>query len=209
MENTVNIHIVKVWTDIDKLSTIRKFDIFDKIQQEFFQIVTISVLLYDCTTWTLMKQLEKRLDGNYTRMLCAVFNKSWRSPSWPLTIHLTNYPGKTNKTCWALLKKQEPTHNQHSPVDSYTWTHQNWPTSKDLYSSALCEHYMQSRWPTKIGTDNGREWRESVLSAQLADYVLYQRAGCRTTLCRLHTYFKKCCIAISRLWSYLTTTVVH
>ena len=35
-------------------------------------------LLYGCTTWTLTKRLEKKLDGNYTRMLRAILNKSWR-----------------------------------------------------------------------------------------------------------------------------------
>ena len=30
------------------------------------------------TTWTLTKRLEKKLDGNYTRMRRAIFNKSWR-----------------------------------------------------------------------------------------------------------------------------------
>ena len=32
----------------------------------------------DATTWTLTKRLEKKLDGNYTRMLRAILNKSWR-----------------------------------------------------------------------------------------------------------------------------------
>ena len=41
----------------------------------FFQA---SILLYGCTTWTLTKRLEKKLDGNYTRMLRAILNKSWR-----------------------------------------------------------------------------------------------------------------------------------
>ena len=36
-----------------------------------------SILLYGCTTWTLTIRLEK-LDGNYTRMLRAILNKSWR-----------------------------------------------------------------------------------------------------------------------------------
>ena len=31
-----------------------------------------------CTTWTLTKRLEKKLDGNSTRMLRAILNKSWR-----------------------------------------------------------------------------------------------------------------------------------
>ena len=37
-----------------------------------------SILLYGCTTWTLTKRLEKKLDGNYTRMMRAILNKSRR-----------------------------------------------------------------------------------------------------------------------------------
>ena len=37
-----------------------------------------SILLYGCTTWTLTKRLKKKLDGNYTRILRAILNKSWR-----------------------------------------------------------------------------------------------------------------------------------
>ena len=32
----------------------------------------------DTTTWMLTKRMEKKLDGNYTRMLRAILNKSWR-----------------------------------------------------------------------------------------------------------------------------------
>ena len=38
----------------------------------------MSILLYECTTWTLTKRLEKKLNGNYTRMLPAILNKSWQ-----------------------------------------------------------------------------------------------------------------------------------
>ena len=41
----------------------------------------MSILLYGCTTWTLTKRLEKRLDSNDTRMLRAILNKSWRQYS--------------------------------------------------------------------------------------------------------------------------------
>ena len=41
----------------------------DKMKRSFFQAVVASILLYGCTTWTLTKRLEKKLDGNYTRML--------------------------------------------------------------------------------------------------------------------------------------------
>ena len=36
------------------------------------------ILLYGCNTWTLTKPMEKKLDSNYTRMLRAILNKSWR-----------------------------------------------------------------------------------------------------------------------------------
>ena len=40
--------------------------------------ISLSILLYGCSTWTLTKRLEKKHDGNYTRMLRAILNKSWR-----------------------------------------------------------------------------------------------------------------------------------
>ena len=55
-----------------------KSDITDKMKRSFFQAAVASILLYGCTTWTLTKRLEKKLDGNYTRMLRAILNKSWR-----------------------------------------------------------------------------------------------------------------------------------
>ena len=45
--------------------------------RSFFQTAVVSILLYGYTTWTLAKRLEKKLDGNYTRMLRAILNKSW------------------------------------------------------------------------------------------------------------------------------------
>ena len=48
------------------------------MKRNFFQAAVTSILLYGCTTWTLTKRLEKKLDGNYTRMLQAILNKSWR-----------------------------------------------------------------------------------------------------------------------------------
>ena len=68
----------KAWTAINRLSTIWKSDLTDKMKRSFFQAAVTSILLYGCTTWTLTKRLEKKLDGNYTRMLRAILNKSWR-----------------------------------------------------------------------------------------------------------------------------------
>ena len=44
----------------------------------WFQAAVILILLYGCTTRTLTKRMKKKLDSNYTRMLQAILNKSWR-----------------------------------------------------------------------------------------------------------------------------------
>ena len=48
------------------------------MKRSFFQAAVVSILLYGCTTWTLTKRLKKKLEGNYTRILRAILNKSWR-----------------------------------------------------------------------------------------------------------------------------------
>ena len=68
----------KAWTAIDRLSIIWKSSLTDKMKRSFFQAAVVSILLYGCTAWTLTKRLEKKLDGNYTRMLRAILNKSWQ-----------------------------------------------------------------------------------------------------------------------------------
>ena len=77
-EKDIDTRLTKAWTVIDKLSIIWKSDLTDKMKRSFFQAVVVSILLYGCTTWTLTKRLEKKLNGNYTRMLRAILNKSWR-----------------------------------------------------------------------------------------------------------------------------------
>ena len=51
------------------------------MKRSFFQATVVSILLYGCTTWMLTKWLEKKLDGNYTRMLRAILNRSWQQHS--------------------------------------------------------------------------------------------------------------------------------
>ena len=77
-ENDIDTRLTKAWTAINRLSIIWKSDLTDKMKRSFFQAAVASILLYGCTTWTLTKRLEKKLDGNYTRMLRAILNKSWR-----------------------------------------------------------------------------------------------------------------------------------
>ena len=74
----IETRLTKAWTAINRLSIIWRSDITDKMKRSFFQAAVTSILLYGCTTWTLTKRLQKKLDGNYRRMLRAILNKSWR-----------------------------------------------------------------------------------------------------------------------------------
>ncbi len=56
-EKDIDTQLTKTWTAIDKM------------KRSFFQAAVVSILLYGCTIWMLTKRLEKKLDGNYTRML--------------------------------------------------------------------------------------------------------------------------------------------
>ena len=77
-EKDIDTRLTKAWSAIDRLSIIWKANLTDKMKRSFFQAAVVSILLYGCTTWTLTKRLEKKLDGNYTRMLWAILNRSWQ-----------------------------------------------------------------------------------------------------------------------------------
>ena len=77
MKATFSVNVNKVTPylrDLDNYTIL----IFDEIKQEFFQAVTMWVLLYGCTVGTLIKYLGKKLDGNNSMMLHAVSKKSWK-----------------------------------------------------------------------------------------------------------------------------------
>ena len=67
-EKDIDTRLTKAWTAIDRLSIIWKSDLTDKMKRSFFHAAVVSILLYGCTTWTLTKRIEKKLDGNYTRI---------------------------------------------------------------------------------------------------------------------------------------------
>ena len=80
-ETNINTRLAKAWTANDSPSVIWKSDLTDRIKRSFFQAAVVSILLYGCTTWTLTKRMEKKLDGNYTRTLLEILNRSWRHHS--------------------------------------------------------------------------------------------------------------------------------
>ena len=94
-EKDIDTRLTKSCTAINRLSIIWKSDLTDKIKRSFFQAAVTSILLYGGTIWTLTKRPEKNLDGNYTRMLRAILNKSW-----------CNTPQDTNSTATCLLSRK-------------------------------------------------------------------------------------------------------
>ena len=76
---------------------------------------------------------------------------------WSLTSYLENKRHKIRET---LLKKQGRTHKWCSSMNPYTWTCQYWPTSKNLFTSALCGQRMKFGRPAKSDGYNQDGWRE-------------------------------------------------
>ena len=104
----------------------------------------MSILLYGCTTWMLTKRLEKKLDGNYTRMLQAILNRSWRLH--PTVLQLYGHLPPITKTiqvrrtrhaghCWR--SKDKLISNVLLWTPSYGRAKAGWPAR--TYIQQLCE----------------------------------------------------------------------
>ena len=92
-ENDINTRLAKAGTVIGRLLAILKSDL----------TAVVPILLCGCTTWTLTKRMKKRLDGNYTRMLRAVLNKSRRQR--PTKQKLFGHLPPITKTIQVILTK--------------------------------------------------------------------------------------------------------
>ena len=166
-EKDIDMQLTKAWTAINKLLVIWKSDLTDKRKHSFFQAVVVSVLLYGCTTWTLTKRLEKKLDGNYTRILRAILNKSWRQ--YPTKHQLNGHQPPIMKTI-QVRRTRHARHCRRSRdeliSDVLLWT----PTygrakagpPAQTYIQQLCEDMGCS--PEDLpGAMNDREkWRERI-----------------------------------------------
>ena len=77
-QRDISIRIAKAWSASNKLDKIWKSNLSRKLKIQFFRATVETVLLYGAECWTLTKQLQKRLDGCYTRLLRASLNISWK-----------------------------------------------------------------------------------------------------------------------------------
>ena len=152
-EKDIDTRLTKAWTAINRLSTIWKSDLTDKMKRSFFQAAVASILLYGCTTWTLTKRLEKKLDGNYTRMLRAILNKSWRQH--PTRHQLYGHLPPITKTI-QVRRTRHAGHCWRSRdeliSDVLLWTPTNGRAkagrpARNIHSAAMWEYRMLSRRP--------------------------------------------------------------
>ena len=141
-EKDIKTRLAKAWTAINRLSIIWKSDLTDKMKRSFFQPAVTSILLYGCTTWTLTKRLEKKLDGNYTRMLRAILNKSWRQH--PTRHQLYGHLPPITKT----IQVRRTRHAGHcwrsrdelmrcTLMDPHTWPCKSRTTSTNIHSATM------------------------------------------------------------------------
>ena len=166
-EKDIDTQLTKTWTAIDKLSIIWKSNLTDKMKRSFFQAAVVSILLYGCTTWTLTKLLEKKLDGNYTRMLRAILNKSW----WqhPTKHQLYGHLPPITKTI-QVRRTRHAGHCWRSRGerirDVLLWTptlgraKAGWPA--EAYIQQLCEDTECSPEDLSEAMNDREKWRERV-----------------------------------------------
>ena len=134
----------------------------------FFQVAVVSILLYGCTTWTLTNRLEKKLDGNYTRMLRAILNKSWRQH--PTRHQLYGHLPPITKT----IQVRRTTHAGHcwrckeeliSDVLLWTPAYGRAKAGRPArtYIQQLCENTRYSPEDLLEAMNNREKWRERVM----------------------------------------------
>ena len=181
-----SVAIVKVWTAIDRLSLTWKSNFSNKIKHDFFQLVAISILLCWCTTWTLTKHMEKKLDGNYTRMLRAILKKYGKHHttkqqlyghlppiSQTIQLRLTRHAGRgwrikdkliSDVLFWGLLHKATPV------LDDY-----------QLYEDIGCS--LEDLWMTEL--DDKREGFQCCQPDLIIYIDIYTHTHTHT---HIHTY---------------------
>ena len=137
------------------------------MKRSFFQAAVVSVLLYGCTTWTLNKRLDKKPDGNYTRMLRAILNKSWQQHPTrhqlyghlpPITRTIQASRTRHAGHCWR--SKDELISDVLLWTPAYGQAKAGWPAR--TYIQQLCEDTGCSHEDLLGAMNNREKWRERV-----------------------------------------------
>ena len=137
------------------------------MKRSFFQAAVVSMLLYGYTTWTLTKRLEKKRDGNYTRMLRAILNNSWRQQ--PTKHQLYGHPPPITKNIQVRRTKharQSWRSRDELITDVLLWTSTYGRTKTGrparTYIQQLCENARCSHEDLPEAMNDREKWRVRV-----------------------------------------------
>ena len=137
------------------------------MKRSFLQEAVMSILLFGCTTWTLTKRMEIKFDGNYTRMLRAILNKTWRPHLTkqqlyghlpPITKNIQVIRNRNAGDCW------RSTYRLINYVLLWTPSHGQGKTGRPArtYIQQLCEDTGCSPEDLPEAMDDREEWQERV-----------------------------------------------
>ena len=201
------------------------------MKRSFFQAAVVSILLYGCTTWSLTKRLEKKLDGNYTRMLRAILNKSWRQH--PTRHQLYGHLPPITKTirvrrtrhaghCWRSKDELEsdvllwtPTYGQ-AKAGRPAWT----------YIQQLCEDTGCNPEDLPEAMNDREKWREMIRDIRAGGttwwwwciynrnifysiiyiYIYISSSSCRTASSDISDPLSPLFLIVHRLWHVFWAT---
>ena len=166
-EKDIDTWLTKAWIAIDRLSIKWNSDQTDKMKRSFFHAAVMSILPYGCTTWTLTKRLEKKLDGNCTRMLRAILNKFWRQH--PIRHQLYGHLPPITKTI-QVRRTRHAGHGWRSRdeliSDVLLWTPAYGRAKAGrparIYIQQLCEDKGCSHEGLPEAMNDKKKWQESV-----------------------------------------------
>ena len=133
----------------------------------FFQVAVVSILLYGCTTWTLTKRIEKKLDGNCTRTLPAILDKSWKQQptKQPLYGHLPPI-SKTIQIRWTRHAGHCWRSKGELICDILQWTSSHRRTGFGRPARTYLQQFCEDKWCSQedqpSAMDDRDEWWERV-----------------------------------------------
>ena len=139
-EQDVKIRRALAWKALNGMQNIWKSNILRKIKLSLFQSTVETIFLYDSESWTQTKNLQKSIDGMYTRMFRVVFNVQWQD-------HISNvalYKG--------LPRLSSKIASRRMGVAGHCQRHPDLPTNMVLLWEPIYGHRQRGR-PIKTMVD--------------------------------------------------------
>ena len=140
----------------------------DEMKRSFFQAAVVSILLYGCTTWTITKRLEKKLDA--TTQKC--WERYWTNPG-------DNTPRDSNCTATCLPSRKlyrldEPdTPDTAGEARTSTYGQAKAGRPARTYIQQLCEDTGCNPEDLPEAMNDREKWREMFKDIRADDDDIY------------------------------------